>query len=174
MVIKGLFQSNPVKSEHDEYYTKRSAWEDIQDFIPRNKRIWEAFMLDGLSPSAQYLTELGFDVEWGKEDFFEEEKREDTILVSNCPFSLKKEVLQRVKFIDQPFILLLPSTVLHTKYFLETFGNDKRIQLIVPATKRHFSKYVDGEFVETGNNCSFYTLYICWQIGLEHDLNFIK
>ena len=173
MVIKGLFQSNPIKTSHDQYYTRKSHWEDIQQFIPEST-IWEAFMLDGLSPSARYLTELGFNVESGQEDFFTQMKRENTTVVSNCPFSLKKEVLHHLRYIDQPFILLLPSTVLHTKYFHETFGDDKRIQLIIPSTKRHFSKFVDGKFVETGNGCSFYTFYLCWQINLEHDVNFIK
>ena len=90
MVIKGLFQCNPVKTNHDEYYTRKKAWEDIQDYIPRDKTIWEAFMLDGNSSSADHLTELGFSVEWGKEDFFLQAKREGTTVVSNSPFSCKK------------------------------------------------------------------------------------
>jgi len=99
MVIKGLFQCSPVKNVHDEWYSKKSAWQDLQDYIPRDNKIWEAFMLDGLSPSAQYLTELGFNVDWDSNYFFEEEKREDTVIVSDIPFSLKKKVL-----IDQPWL----------------------------------------------------------------------
>jgi hypothetical protein len=173
MVIKGLFASSPVKTTHDEYYTRKSAWEDIQEFIPRDQKIWEAFMLDGNSPSADHFTDLGFNVEWSKEDFFLQAKREGTTVVSNCPFSLKKEVFHHLKTINQPFILLAPSSCLHTKYFLETF-KDEKIQLIIPSTKRHFDKYVDGKRIEQNDNCSFYTLYISWQIDLDQDVNFIK
>jgi len=130
-------------------------------------------MLDGNSPSADHLTDLGFNVEWSKEDFFLQAKREGTTVVSNSPFSFLKKVFQHLKQIDQPFILLCPSTCIHTKYFYELF-KDEKIQLIIPSTKRHFDKYVDGKRVEQKDNCSFYTLYICWQIGLEHDVNFIR
>jgi len=174
MVIKGLFQSNPVKTTHDEYYTRKSAWSDIQDYIPRNQKIWEAFMLNSVSSSPKYLQELGFEVEWSaSEDMFTQQKREGSIIVSNLPFSIKKEVFQHLKNIDQPFIILAPSTCIHTKYFYELF-KDEKIQLIIPKTKREFDKYVDGEKVEQKDNCSFYTLYICWQIELDRDVILIK
>jgi hypothetical protein len=37
----------------------KSAWENIQNLIPRNKVIWEAFYGDGLSGT--HLKELGFE-----------------------------------------------------------------------------------------------------------------
>ena len=140
-----MIACNPVKAVYDEYYTRKKAWEDIQAFIPREV-LWEAFMLGSLSNSPLYLQELGFQVEWDtSSDFFLQEKRENSVCVSNCPFSLKKEVLQHLKHIDQPFILIISSTVLNAKYFLEIFGSDKRIQLIIKSTKIHFDKFVDGK-----------------------------
>jgi hypothetical protein len=48
-------------------------------------------MLDSSSSSPQYLTEVGFEVEWSAcEDFFLQDRRDNSIVVSNCPFSLKK------------------------------------------------------------------------------------
>jgi len=170
-----MIACNPVKAVYDEYYTRKNAWEDIQGFIPRDKVLWEAFMLNSVSSSPLYLQELGYTVEWSpSEDFFKQEKRENAVCVSNCPFSLKKEVLQHLKKIDLPFILIISSTVLNTKYFLETFGSDKRIQLIIKSSKIHFDKFVDGKKVDMKDNTSFYSLYLCWQIGLDHDINFIK
>jgi hypothetical protein len=175
MVIKGMLACNPVKVVYDEYYTRARAWEDIAHYIPRDKILLESFMLNSVSSSPLYLQELGFQVEWDtSSDFFQQEKRENAVCVSNCPFSLKKEVLQHLKQIDQPFILIISSTVLNTKYFLETFSTDKRIQLIIKSSKIHFDKYVDGKKVEMKDNTSFYSLYLCWQIGLEFDINFIK
>ena len=170
-----MIACNPVKDVFDEYYTRKKAWEDIQHFIPSEKVLYEAFMLNSLSNSPLYLQELGCTVEWDTSfDFFQQEKRENAVVVSNCPFSLKKEVLQHLKQIDQPFILIISSTVLNTKYFLETFGNDKRIQLIIKSSKIHYDKYVDGKKVDMKDNTSFYSLYLCWQLHLEFDINFIK
>jgi hypothetical protein len=175
MVIKGMFACNPKKQIYDEYYTRKKAWEDIQHFIPRDKILLESFMLNSLSSSPQFLQESGFQVEWDtSSDFFQQEKRENAVVVSNCPFRLKKEVLQHLKQINQPFILIISSTVLNTKYFLETFGKDKRIQLIIKSSKIHYDKFVDGKKVDMKDNTSFYSLYLCWQIGLEFDINFIK
>jgi hypothetical protein len=174
-MVRSMIACNPVKAVFDEYYTRKKAWEDIQDFIPSGKLLWEAFMLNSVSSSPLYLQELGFQVEWDtSSDFFKQEKRENAVVCSNCPFSLKKEVLQHLKKIDQPFILIISSTVLNTKYFLETFGSDKRIQLIIKSSKIHFDKFVDGKKVDMKDNTSFYSLYLCWQIGLDHDINFIK
>ena len=118
---------------------------------------------------------MGFNVEWSKnDDFFQQENHENSVVVSNCPFSLKKEVLHHLKQINQPFILIISSTVLNTKYFLETFGDDERIQLIIKSTKIHYDRYVDGKFVDIKDNTSFYSLYLCWQIGLDKSINFIK
>jgi len=44
---------------HDDYITPKSAWTDIQKYIPK-KKIWEAFYGDG--KSGTYLKEMGFDV----------------------------------------------------------------------------------------------------------------
>jgi len=171
MVRRTILACNPVKQVFDEYYTRASAWENIQHLIPSDKVLWEAFMLNSVSSSPQYLQELGFEVQWSaSEDFFLHEKRDNSVVVSN----MKKEVLYRLKEINQPFILIISSTLLNTKYFLETFGDDERIQLIIKSTKNHYDKYVDQKKVDMVSNCSFYSLYLCWQIGLDQRINFIK
>jgi len=35
--------------KHDDYMTPKTAWEAIQNFIPKDKIIWEAFYGDGQS-----------------------------------------------------------------------------------------------------------------------------
>jgi hypothetical protein len=88
---KSMFQCNPVKSTHDDWFTRKKAWEDIIQFIPRDKVIWEACMMDSTSFSPIYLQELGFDVEWNvNEDIFTQQKREDSMVTTNIPFTLKK------------------------------------------------------------------------------------
>ena len=46
--------------KHDDYMTPKYAWENIQQYIPKDKVIWEAFKGDG--KSGEYLTELGFKI----------------------------------------------------------------------------------------------------------------
>jgi hypothetical protein len=172
-MVKSMFQCNPVKTTHDDGFTRKSAWSDISHFIPSDKIIWESFMLGSVSKSPIYLQELGWDVEWNpNENIFTQKKRDDSIIVSNIPFTLKKEIFQHLKDIDQPFIILAPSTCLHTKYVNQIFANEN-IQLIIPSSKRQFDKYVDGVKVDGPDNCSFYTLYICYKAGLDNDVNFI-
>jgi len=168
-----MIACNPVKAVYDEYYTRKKAWEDIQGFIPSGKVLWEACMLGSVSNSPIYLQEMGYVVEWNvNDDIFTQQKRENSIILTNLPFSLKKEIFQHLKDIEQPFIILAPSTCLQTKYFKQIFANEK-IQLIIPSTKRQFDRYENGKKVEMKDNCSFYTLYICYRANLDHDVNFI-
>ena len=121
--------------KHDDYMTPKYAWENIQQYIPKDKVIWEAFMGDG--KSGEYLEELGFDVIHNDNDFFE--SNEGDIVVSNPPFSKSKEVITRLKKIDKPFILILPSSKINTQYF-RLFKNE--IQIIIPKKRIHFDKQI--------------------------------
>ena len=86
-------------TKHDNYMTPKSAWEAIQQFIPNDKVIWESFAGNG--NSSKFLTELGFDVICKEEDFFEVDYGD--IIVTNPPFSKKKEVFTRLKELGKPF-----------------------------------------------------------------------
>ena len=56
-------------TKHDNYMTPKHAWENIKEYIPKYKLIWEAFAGNG--NSSQFLTELGFNVICKEEDFFD-------------------------------------------------------------------------------------------------------
>ena len=150
--------------KHDDYMTPKYAWENIQQYIPKDKVIWEAFMGDG--KSGQYLEELGFSVIHNDNDFFD--SNEGDIVVSNPPFSKSKDILNRLKELDKPFIMILPSSKINTQYF-RLFKND--IQLIIPPKRIHFDKQIDGETPEGWkNSCNFDCFYYCYKIGLEKDI----
>ena len=86
-------------SKHDDYMTPKTAWEDIQNYIPKDKTIWEPFYGDG--QSGRDLRELGFNVIHEPLDFFENDLGE--IIISNPPFSKSSEVLTRLKELGKPF-----------------------------------------------------------------------
>jgi hypothetical protein len=153
--------------KHDDYMTPKYAWENIKQFIPTDKIIWEAFYGDGAS--GKYLTELGFNVIHEKVDFFENDLGD--IVVSNPPFSKTKEVLKRLKDLDKPFILILPSSKINTSYFRDFFGGDKKLQIIIPRKRIHFEKHINGEKPKDWKNaCNFDCFYYCYKIDLKIDL----
>ena len=151
-------------SSNDQWMTPKSAWEAIQGFIPRDKTIWECFRGDGTS--AENLRDLGFDVVSEDEDFFENDKGE--IIVSNMPFSIKKKVFSRLLELNKPFIMIVPSACIHTKYFNQLFKNE--VQLIVPSYRIQFINPNDPNKKST---VPFTSLYVCYKMHLPKDLIFI-
>jgi hypothetical protein len=150
--------------------TPKYAWENIKHLIPKNKVIWEAFYGDGKSGS--YLRELGFDVIHEPIDFFENNLGE--IIVSNPPFSKSKEVMKRLKELDKPFIIIMPSAKINTSYFRENYMNCG-LQLIIPRKRIHFEKQIDGKTPDNWKNaCNFDCFYYCYKIGLENDIVWLE
>ena len=155
--------------KHDDYMTPKYAWENIKEYIPTDRVIWESFYGDGAS--GKYLTELGFNVIHEKVDFFENDLGE--IIISNPPFSIAKEVLKRLKDLDKPFILIMPSSKINTSYFRDFFGGDKKLQIIIPRKRIHFEKHIKGE-KECKNACNFDCFYYCYKIDLKNDITWLK
>ena len=158
-------------TKHDDYMTPKSAWENIKQYIPKVE-IWEAFYGDG--ESGKYLTELGFNTIHEDIDFFENDKGE--IIVSNIPFSMSKEVLERLVELNKPFILIMPSSKINTQYFRKLFSNiDDPIQIIIPKKRIHFLKLVDGKVPENWKNaCNFDCFYYCWKMNLPRDIVWLE
>ncbi len=154
--------------KHDDYMTPKYAWENIKEFIPKVK-IWEAFYGDG--KSGEHLTELGFDVIHEPVDFFENNLGE--IIVSNPPFSLSKEIMERLYDLDKPFILILPSSKINTQYFRK--WKDRNIQIIIPRKRIHFEKKINGEVPENWKNaCNFDCFYYCYKMNLPKSIIWLE
>ena len=154
--------------EHDDYMTPRYAWENIKEYIPKDKVIWEAFYGDG--NSGKHLQDLGFNVIHEDVDFFENDLGE--CIVTNPPFSNTKKVLQRMVELDKPFIMIMPVLKINTQYFRKLFSNNKdQIQIIVPRKRIQFIKLVDGVVPENyKSRCAFDCFYYCWKMNLPKDI----
>jgi len=156
---------------HDDYMTPKSVWEDISHLIPKDKVIWEAFYGDG--ESGKYLTELGFETIHEPIDFFENNLGQ--AVVSNPPFSICKEVLTRLKLLNKPFILILPSSKINTQYFRRLFSKcEDKIQIIIPKKRIQFIKLVNGSIETTKNACNFDCFYYCWKMNLPRDIVWLE
>lgn len=150
-------------TQNDEYYTTRSVWESIAIYLPKDKVIWECFY-SPKSKSADHLRDLGFNVIYDDLDFFIQQPPEYDLLVSNLPFSLKKEVFIRLKQIDKPFCMIIPTLCLQTQYFKKIFKEDS-IQLILPSRKTNF----EGENLHP-RGASFYICFLCYKMNLPQDI----
>jgi len=154
--------------KHDDYMTPKYAWENIKEYIPKDKVVWEAFYGDGAS--GKYLKELGFNVIHEPIDFFDNNKGD--IVVSNPPFSKSKEVLTRLKILNKPFIVLFPSSKINTQYVRNLFKDtEDKLQIIIPKKRIHYVKQIEGKTPENWKEaCNFDCFYYCWKMNLPRDI----
>lgn len=156
--------------KHDDYMTPKYAWENISHLIPSDKIIWEAFFGDG--ESGKYLRELGFNVIHKPIDFFKSDEGE--VIVTNPPFSQSKEIMKRLKELDKPFIVILPSSKINTQYIRENYKNSG-LQIIIPRKRIHFNKLIDGETPEGWkNSCNFDCFYYCYKMNFDKDIIWLE
>ena len=155
--------------QNDEYYTPQWVWECLKPYIPNNKIIWEAFCNtdDASRESGKILKNLGFNVICNGEDFFENDYGD--IVISNPPYSIKKEVMERLFILEKPFMLILPNIILNTKYFIEWANKDKDLQIIILPKRVDFIKPQSKK-----SKCIFHTLVVCWRLNLDDRLTFIS
>jgi len=158
------------RGKHDDYMTPKHAWRNIAHLIPKNKIIWEPFYGDG--KSGKYLKQLGFRVIHKPVDFFKHNLGD--ILVSNPPFSIKKQIFTRLKQLEKPFIMICPCSMITTQYFRKLFSESK-IQIIIPRRRIGFTKIVDGKIPDGwgGPNpprANFDCFYYCYKMDLPSDI----
>lgn len=171
MMHNQLYEQRKAKQKypkHDDYSTPKSAWENIKEFIPKDKVIWEAFSGDGTS--AQHLRDLGFNVISENVDFFD--KNYGEVIITNPPYSKSKFVLERLVEYGMPFILIMPASKICTQYFRRLFSNNEdKIQIIIPRKRIHFKKLVDGKVPDGWKDaCNFDCFYFTWKMNLPRDI----
>jgi len=153
------------KGKDDEFYTLKKDWERIQEFIPKDKVIWEPFS-NGKYEGVEYLESICKEVKSNTGDFFKNTPDYD-VVITNMPFSIKRDVLIRLKELDKPFILILPTLSLQTKYMKNLFNGD--LQVILPTKKIFFYKWIDGE-KKIYDKLSWYCCYVCFKMNLPRDI----
>jgi hypothetical protein len=163
LILMATF-NNKSFLKHDDYMTPKYAWDNIKQYIPQDKVIWEAFYGDG--QSGTHLTELGFNVIHEPLDFFDNDLGD--IIISNPPFTKYKEIMERLMVIDKPFIMILPSSKINTQNFRK--WKDKGLQIIIPLKRIQFIK--DGNKLQ--NACNFDCFYYCYKMNLTNDIIWLE
>lgn len=113
----------------DQYETPGYVFDMIlEELDPRQWTIWEPF--PGSGHSTRYISSRGFSVTNGDHsDFFEHstiptpcKAEQKVVVVSNPPYSKKKEIMQKLKDLGVIHIaLFVPVAVMARRYFAEAF-----------------------------------------------------
>jgi len=152
---------NYVKNpKNDELYTPEYAIKPLLKYLDKfkGKTIWECTDF-GSSNITKVLKENGFKVisthiKDGK-NFFDYEPEEYDLIITNPPYSLKDNFLQRAYELNKPFCFLLPLTSLEgikrgemfRQYGIEVLVLDKRVN-----------------FMKEKKSCWFNTSWFCWNV----------
>lgn len=164
-------------TDHDDWMTPVSAWCDLilNQIVKHTPQvIWEPFYGDGTSG-----TNLGKMFHCGiihqPEDFFVTDHECD-IIITNPPFTLKKQVFQRLVELGKPFIILCPSSMINTRYMANLFADQESpLQICIPRKRIQFLKMVDGKVdPDQKGRCNFDCFYYCWKCGLDRDITWMK
>lgn len=151
--------------DSDNYGTDKIGWEIIQDYIPKDKKIWSPFYCDG--KQKEIFKELGHDIIHEDKDFFSYTPEYD-LIIDNPPFSKMKDICIRLRELDKPFILVAFSKVMLMKWFQKLFKD--HLQVIVPFTRTTFTHLTHPK---KGYTPPFGTQYYCYKMNLPKDLIFL-
>ena len=143
----------------DDYETPSALWDIILSKINTSYTIWEAFYLNG--NSGEYIKNKGFNVYHENRDFFSYEPECD-IIVSNPPYSKRRQVFKRLKELNKPWAMLVPLNTIANEYMHSLFDN---ISIVIPKKRCGFIK--NGIQMKSPN---FEIVWICWGFGTPNTL----
>lgn len=149
-------------SGNDEFYTPLYAIKPIEKYIKPNSIIWCPFDTED-SLFVKDFRELGHEViathiENG-EDFFSIEEVECDYIISNPPYSVKTEVLERLFAIGKPFAMLIGVVGLfESQKRFEMFRDNKFEIMYLNRRVAYFKSY---EEQKPSLNPPFSSVYLC-------------
>lgn len=154
----------------DELYTPEIAVNMILPYIPKGSVIWECTAIKE-SKIVKVLRENGFKVITShineEQNFFNYEPKEHyDIIITNPPYSLKDNFLERAFQLNKSFMYLLPLTALEGDNRSKLYQKYGNIQLLIPNKRFNFIEEKKGSW--------FQTSWFCYKMNFKKDLNFIS
>lgn len=148
----------------DESYTPKYAIFPILEFLDKNWVVWCPFD-NKKSEFVKIIKENGNKVinshiDEGKNFFNYEPKQKYDVIISNPPYSIKDEVIERCYKLEKKFMLLMPLPALQGKKRFSFF--EKGLELLV--FDGRISYFANGftDNVQRGN--SFASCYFCFGV----------
>jgi hypothetical protein len=146
-----------VRTSSDNYETPLWAWEELFAAMPalRRKLLWDPFYCKGGTSGHWDRLRISRFVH-GRGDFFRQVKRvRYDVVVTNPPFSSKKIILATLVDTGKPFVVLLRTSVLFTKWFRKLVPTFK---LVLPSAQVDFKG-------TRGQALSFGCVFVCVGCG---------
>jgi hypothetical protein len=172
------FVDSPKFATFDDYYTTREIWEKVEHLLPKDKVIWEACMLNSdKSKSPEILQSFGCNMIWNCSWDILTESPECDFICTNIPFDtqIKKKILARLIELDKPFLIIMNSLNLYTKYMRTIFGDKlDDLQIITPLGKLQFEKLLDNGSTEVAGKCSFYSVFVAYKMNIPNSSLWLK
>src|SRR3990167_2090662 len=163
-------KKNKGKSNlYDRFQTPAYAILPLLPYIGSNQSVWEPACgvgnLVNSFISHGFLRVIGTDILTG-DDFFGCVPKDEEIIVTNPPYSLKIEWIRRCYELGKPFALLLPMTVMEQAVckMFDAHG----IELIIPYQRINFET-PSGE----GSGAWFKTAWFTWRLNIGKQLTFV-
>ncbi|MFA6138722.1 MAG: sugar-phosphate nucleotidyltransferase [Sulfurimonas sp.] len=144
---------------NDECYTPHYAVEAILEFIPKGAIVWCPFDKEE-SEFVKQISKNNKVVSSHLEDgkcFFEYEPEEWDVIVSNPPFTSKREFFERALSFNKPFALIMANTWLNDSAPKQLF-KDKDLQLLMFDKRMKFIS-PDGR---DNSKITFSSSFFCW------------
>lgn len=151
----------------DNFQTPIEAVEILIPFLRKDWIIWECAW--GKGNLYNFLKDYGFKVIGSGIEFnFLQNYIECDCIITNPPYSLKDEFLERCYSLKQPFALLLPLTALEGKRRGALY-REYGIQLIIPNRRINFET-PSGK----GSGSWFQVAWFTYGLNLKKDLTFVE
>ena len=151
---------------NDEWKTPAYAVHPVIKYLKKDWVVWCPFDLESESEYVKVLRDAGFKVicshiSEGKDFFLWEPKEHWDIIISNPPFTNKREIFKRAIELGKPFMLLMSNTWLNDAAPKQIFGEGESSELELLM----FDKRVNFINRETGETCkkgiTFSSSYYC-------------
>ena len=149
-------------SRNDEFYTPYYAIKPILKYIKPNSTIWCPFDEDKSlyvkTLRAEGHTVINTHINYG-ENFFEIDVPECEYIVSNPPYSLKAEVLERLFEIGKPFAMLLGVVGLFESQRRFKMFRDNDFEVMYLNLRVDY--FQDYDEIKPPKNPPFSSVYVC-------------
>lgn len=161
-INKGFLTANRT-ADGDECYTPFYAVEPLLEFVDKDKTIWCPFD-EEWSAFVQTFKQNGNKVIYSHlnagQDFFKYQPNEHyDVIISNPPFSLKDEVLERLYSLGKPFCILLPANSIQSKRRVKLF---EKYGLELLVFDGRIDYHTNGNFEAPTKGNHFGSAYFCW------------
>jgi len=157
-----MIVANVANSGNDEFYTPLYAIKPIAKYIKPNSTIWCPFDTEQ-SNFVKYFQRGGYKVIYSHidngEDFFEMKVPKCDYIISNPPYSIKTEILQRLFEIDKPFAMLVGVVGLFESQRRFNMFKDNRFGIIY--LNKRVSYFKDYNDPKPSLNPPFSSVYVC-------------